>query len=408
MPFTWRHSVVGPLAFLVLAASSHAATAHDQSPDASEIESLVRDVLADAEQHPFLSEQPLIAGHDGEFFIASNDGSFRLGVSGFLQAQAVYRSRDAAPDEDGSRFGFEFRRLRLKFRGHVIDPGIRYVIGWSFDRDGGALELSDGYLAFDLRDDLELMVGRYRPEFIHEWNTSAKRQSLADRSLVAKAYGLDRSPGLQLIWEPQHNLVLSAALNDASGDFLGDERWLAVARAQAVLFGSSRSLRDLSSFRDADPVIALGAGGLYERHDPAAPGEPDVDEFRWTIDAVLETGGFSLSSAVLGRHARPDGEPDTDEIGLVIQAAAFILDRTELIARFEWADDDLAATDDLLTVTAGVAQYLDGHDLKLIADVGYGLEPVPDAFSSTSAGWAADAPGQDGQIVIRAQLQLVF
>lgn len=385
-----------------------ASVADAAEPDRREIEALVDEVLADADQQPFLSDQPLIAGHDGEFFIASDDGDFRLGVSGFLQAYAVYRSRDVGPDEDGDEFGFEFRRLRMKFKGHILRPEIRYVIGWSFDRDGGTLELSDGYLAFDLRDDVELMVGRYRPEFIHEWNTSAKRQSLADRSLVAKAYGLDRSPGVQLIWAPRDELSFSAALNDTSDDFLGDERWLAVVRTRAVLSGSPRSLRDLSSFPDAPPVVAVGAGALYERFDPAALGESDADEFRWTLDAVFETGGFSLYSAVIGRHARPDDGPNTDEIGLVVQAARFIADRTELIARVEWADDDLASTDDLLTITAGVAHYLDGHDLKLIADVGYGVEPVPNTFASSSAGWTGDEPGQDGQLVIRGQLQLVF
>lgn len=403
------HAQLLPAAILgaaVMMASPFDARAAD--PDRNEIESIVRDVLADAEQHPFLSQQPLIAGHDGEFFIASDDGRFRLGVSGFLQAQGVYRSQEAAPGEDGDRFGFEFRRLRLKFKGHAFDPGMRYVIGWSFDRDGGELELSDGYLAFDLRNDLELMIGRYRPEFIHEWNTSAKRQSLADRSLIAKAYGLDRSPGLQLIWTPRDDFAGSVALNDASGDFLGDERWLIVARAQYVVSGSRRSLRDLSSFPDAKSVFAIGAGGLYERFDPAAAASPNADEFRWTLDAVLETGGFSLYSAVIGRNARPDGGPDTDEIGVVLQAACFVTDRTELIARIEWADDDLAATDDLLTITAGLAHYFDGHDIKLIADVGYGLDPVPDAYASSSAGWAADAPGEDGQVVVRTQLQLAF
>ena len=46
--------------------------------------------------------------------------------------------------------------------------------------------------------------------------------------------------------------------------------------------------------------------------------------------------------------------------------------------------------------------------LKWTTDVGVGLNPVASAFASTALSWRADAPDEDGQVVVRSQLQLVF
>ena len=59
-------------------------------------------------------------------------------------------------------------------------------------------------------------------------------------------------------------------------------------------------------------------------------------------------------------------------------------------------------------ITAGVTRFIHGRNLKWITDVGVGLNPVAPTFASGSADWRADAPGRDGQVVVRSQLQLVW
>jgi hypothetical protein len=58
-------------------------------------------------------------------------------------------------------------------------------------------------------------------------------------------------------------------------------------------------------------------------------------------------------------------------------------------------------------VTVGVVRYYNGNMLKWTTDVGVGLHPVASEFASTALGWRADAPGENGQVVIRSQLQLL-
>ena len=52
--------------------------------------------------------------------------------------------------------------------------------------------------------------------------------------------------------------------------------------------------------------------------------------------------------------------------------------------------------------------YLREHALKATLDVGYGLEPVDDFWTSRGAGWEDDRAGEDGQVVTRLQFQLLF
>jgi hypothetical protein len=92
----------------------------------------------------------------------------------------------------------------------------------------------------------------------------------------------------------------------------------------------------------------------------------------------------------------------------VIQGGVFVADQWEVFARYEWSDFDSAGVSDLSVVTVGVIRFFNGNNLKWTTDVGVGLNPVASEFAATALGWRADAPGEDGQVVVRSQLQLLF
>jgi hypothetical protein len=96
------------------------------------------------------------------------------------------------------------------------------------------------------------------------------------------------------------------------------------------------------------------------------------------------------------------------QLGVVIQGGVFVTDHWEVFARYEWSDFDSAGVADLSIVTAGLVRYYHGDMLKWTTDVGVGLDPVASEFAATALGWRADAPGEDGQVVVRSQLQLLF
>jgi hypothetical protein len=64
--------------------------------------------------------------------------------------------------------------------------------------------------------------------------------------------------------------------------------------------------------------------------------------------------------------------------------------------------------EDLYLLTLGGNYYFDGHDVKLTADIGFGISQIDQSFDSDIAGWRQEAPGAEPQVVIRAQFQLLF
>ncbi len=57
-------------------------------------------------------------------------------------------------------------------------------------------------------------------------------------------------------------------------------------------------------------------------------------------------------------------------------------------------------------VTLGATRYFAGQNAKWTTDVGIGFDGVP--ATVPIADWRADAPNENGQFVIRTQLQIVF
>lgn len=122
---------------------------------AAEIRKVAEGVLKDAETRSSMQANAVQAGYGAErgFFIASPDGNFKLNLSGQLQiryAASFYSDRDnnllnANPGTAANRgtasssvaqpgsfkknvSGFEIRRMKLDFFGHVIDPSWQYRV----------------------------------------------------------------------------------------------------------------------------------------------------------------------------------------------------------------------------------------------------------------------------------------
>ncbi len=106
---------------------------------AAEIRGIVTDVLADASSRDSLAGAGLGAGwskDQGGFFLASEDGSFKLNIKGQVQVRWAMNGRDngglGATADKSSTWGFENRRTKLTFSGHVIDPSVTFeVVRWT-------------------------------------------------------------------------------------------------------------------------------------------------------------------------------------------------------------------------------------------------------------------------------------
>ncbi|UCD76495.1 MAG: hypothetical protein JSV91_06135 [Phycisphaerales bacterium] len=388
-----------------------------------EIRALVGDVLADADTRASLQSQGVSAGRDRYFFIASADGSFRLNLLGQVQTRYVLSLQDGEGDIDSTRGGFEVSRSRFGFIGHVVDPGWKYVL-WAGWTAGGRSVLIDASISRDLGGGWSVQAGQFKLPVWKEWLIFEGFQQFIERSLLNSRYGGLAAQGIAIEYRSD-SVYLKAAYSDggrtwftewsegpagAAGPLpwqLSNEYALS-ARAEWLVKGPRGAYSEWESWVDEEPMLALGAAAHVQRGE-FGTADDETELIQWSIDASAEFGGVNIFAALIGAHV-DTSTADRDEWGLLVQGGWFLNEDWEAIARFEYGDLDGAGTvsDELMILTAGVNRFWSRHALKWSTDLGYAFEPVDSAWSGTGAGWQTDSAGDDGQIVIRSQLQLLF
>lgn len=378
-----------------------------------QIKQLIVKVLQDADTRTSLLTQELQAGYDHGFFIGSSDGNFLLKLSGQLQSRFVINSRDRSGGDD-TLSGFENRRVKVSFGGHLIDPSIKYAASVDIGRSGLA-SLSEAYIQKIFDNGLRVKVGQFKPPFLREELISSKRMLTAERSLVndSKSFNQDRSLGLQLEygsertrgWVMFHNGF--GQKNQTS--FTNNTEFAITARGEWLLDGQWKTFQDFTSPIGEEFSAMIGGAISWERDESGAAGVgPRESRFNWTTDVSLEFGGASLFAAVMGQHTNATSGPTFDRYGFVIQGGKYIADDLELFGRYEWGDADSPGDDDLSIITIGFNKFFKSHSLKWTTDIGFAFNEVTSDWAVSKSDWAPDAARQDGQIVIRSQLQLLF
>jgi len=383
---------------------------------ATEIRALVQDVLADADSRASLLQDGATAGYNKNFFLQSADGNFLLKISGQMQFRYVFNHQDdeAAADGDTTRSGFENRRTKLTFEGNVLDPTWKYHVTGAFERDGGSFVLEDAFVEKELSDEWSLMAGQFKLPFMREENMSSKRQLAVDRSLVNEEFNQDRSQGVQLTYQGEQFGFAAAFsdgfMSDNVGALVYDTEYALTGRAEFLAAGEWDQFKDFTSWRGSDFGLLIGGAAHFEKMEFGTVAGPEVERFTYTVDASAEFDGFNLFGAFVGNTLDDDasGGVDLDQWGVVVQGGIFLTDECELFARYEFGDFDVDTVEDLSVVTVGVNKYWNKHNLKWTTDVGLGLDAVNSPWSSSGVGWRADTGDEDGQIVVRSQLQLLF
>lgn len=378
---------------------------------ADEVRSLVQDVLADADTRSSLLQSGVTAGWDGKPFIASPDGNFKLAIGATLQVRYVYNMQDDGPDDD-NRAGFENRRTRVRFGGHVYDPSWKYYIQGDFGTSG-TFEMLDAYIEKDLGDGWSFRVGKFILPFSRELLTSHTKPLLVERSITGNYFATGRAHGAMVGYKSDMFRAWGAFSNGLGSNsgttapaLSYDTEYAFTGRVEVLIAGDWNQFGDWTSWQGEEYAVMIGGGAHYEC-DEYGTAALETKTFRWTVDVGVEGGGWNVGGAVYGNHTDTDGATDVDQYGFFLQGGFFFTEDLEVVARYEWADDDSSA-DELSIITAGCNYYIRKHNLKWSTDIGFGLNEVTSTFSSAGGGWRTDSAGQDGQIVFRSQLQLYF
>lgn len=345
------------------------------------------------------------AGYKHRFYLKSPNNEFKLNLSGQVQFRSTFTARNDDGDIN-TRSAFELRRAKLKASGHLFKGWLDYSSQISYKSDTNKIQFETVWGRVRLHKDLHFKAGRFRPTLLREETVSTKRQLAVERSLVARTFSTSRTAGAALVYE--HDVFrVKGGFFQKTDDLFEDEAWMLSGRAELLLTGKWKRLKDFTSFPKQKPTLALGAGIFYSYEDRNDPLDPDQDILRWTTDVSVELGGVNLFASLVGNHVSQEGLPSLDQYGAVVQGGVFLGQSLELFGRYEWGDADGLAPD-LGIVTVGFNGYFDRHRLKFTADLGYGFGEVGSFWSSSGAGWRTDDPGENGQIVARAQLQVLF
>ncbi len=453
---------------------------------AVEIREMVKDVLADSQTRTNLQGSDVTAGWNKGFFIASPDGNFKLVVDGQIQTRFAYNyqaksSRNPTttttgappvttttqPSEASSNvYGFEMRRVKLRFSGNVLDPSWTYRIVLSFNQNplgtgtssttNGAV-LTDAEIRKDFGNGFAIRTGQWKGNYTFEEFTNATAQQFAERTLVNTYFSTGHIQGVELQygtadWRASINYNDGgsnrniAAIGSGSSYSNNQVQWATAGRVDWKLMGDWKQFKELMSFRGSDNGLQLGAaynwqrGGAMNPLNPAFVGNSDGMNISYTADFNARFNGASIFAAFLGNsfYARPGGAQSVNSYGVVVQGGYFLNDDVELIGRWEWlnvsggttdvvgsGNTPVPATSNSATgsainaqhfqiYTVGANYYISKNAIKLTADTGYVVGAILFANgiynqSIMGADYRTDQNSSaTGQFVARVQLQLLF
>jgi hypothetical protein len=373
----------------------------------AELRAMVEDVVADASTRTAFQEAGLGAGYDGDFFLEGE--GFRMEVGGQLQFRYVFNTTDARDEELD---GFEFRRAKVNFAGHIADPKLGYKVVLQHSRSSGNTSIEDAIISYKYDSGIKVSAGKMKLPFLWEELLSSSRQLAADRSLATEFFTLNRSEQIQVEIPVEDVAKVYLAYSDGantetSGALVETTEYAFTGRVQGKLAGEWGQMKDLVAV-DQDFAAFAGAAVHLEKQDTGAAGDDEL--LAWTIDGVIKTGNLAAMAAIMGASA---DEADADQFGFVAQAGYNINENLQPFARFDYVDDDDA---EVTAITAGFNYFLAKHAAKFTLDAVYVMEPegltelpgLNGGSYSSGLGLSSATNDDDDQLAVRAQFQLLF
>ena len=454
----------------------------------AEINTLVHDVLADSGARQSLLGSTQNVGYsaaDGFHITTAND-AFSLRIYGMVQTRWIfnhsrsgqnYTNNDAVSDQflgstqegpqDGS--GFQIRRAKVTFRGHVVDPSWHYKLETSFRRNGSAV-FQDAYVIKEFEDGFSIRVGQYKEAWLREQMVSDRRQLAVERSVINGFFGQGRSLGIEGRYQTDRFNVTVGSTNgmrttlDSGSMFTNftdsSTDWSFYGRFQYILAGSWEDFRNLNASIDSKTSVMFGVAGMSQKYGENSTAnalfglEPDrlfgplplvanltsldgsmvsgltadvsvkhrdltfFAAFVWQqiSTEVQATGGFFPVGTTVSIRL-----PRFNPWGFMVQGGWAVTNEIELFARYSYLDSDMDSlqapglplplsygSSVSSVITLGVNWFL-SDKVKLTVDTGLNTDSAFAGISSgrlQGAGWVPTSTSD--QWNLRAQLQLEF
>jgi len=408
---------------------------------ADEVRALVQDVLADADTRSSLLSQGMTAGYDDGAVIASADGNWLLRTNLHMQQRYVLNFGDDGDTSiDDDRWGFENTRTKFILSGNVVSPEWFYLVdinvgsaevveSFGVDVDGDGSDdidfsgldregVGNAYIGYDYGNGWKVSMGSMKAPLLREELVDSRYQLAMDRSLVNYLFTGGYTDAIALDYMGDQFHVVAAYGDGANtGQTVWsdpDTDFAFTVRAEWLAMGTWDQFTDLTSPPGEEQGLMVGAAIHYETAEDDDPAIADIDLTILTGDVSWEFGGGNVFAALIYQSADyPSGISDSDQLGVVLQGGYYLNDTWELYGRYEFADFDISGIDDISIISIGANKYFADHHAKWTTEIGVSLNEIigVDAVAGTAfplAGWRADPSGEDGQITIKTQIQIVF
>jgi len=341
---------------------------------------------------------PLVGWGSKGFELRSRDGNFLIQIQPRVQIRYAYpRDQDPVTLEDFTgdpQHVFKVNRARLKIGGHAYRPWLSYF----FEYELAASNLLDFRVMVERFAGLKLKVGQWKVHYNRERVISSGQQQLADRSLINRAFTLDRQQGLSLYGRLRGGGA--ADLSYWASVFTGmgrgarendDKNLMWMGRLQWNVFGRVLPFTGSDIARRAKPEALIALAGVtnrsrYTRFSQDGGGQltgfPDGQpgQYRvrqWVAETAFMYRGFAWQQEF--HWKRIDDQVNTTtttlignyaQVGYFLhEAVSDIPPQLELAVRHAFYNPNTALPDDLQQeLSLAVNWFFRGHLNKLTAE----------------------------------------
>lgn len=349
----------------------------------------------------------------GLVFKSEDDSSANIQFNARIQNR-IDLSSEGSEDLSPTELLFRTRRMRLKAKGHLVDPRLTFKIELAFSRDDLSEQLGasgnilyDAYMQYAFTPSLALRFGQFKIPGNRERVVSSGDLSLVDRSILNSAFNLDRDIGLMAVFQKDlgpTKFVYYGMISNGEGRNilstnidLNENKQLDLAFTQRVEFLPFGAFEGGGDYFEADllreetPKLSLGLG--YTHNDDAlrARGQRSSLLFETRsintrfADMMFKYQGWSL----MAEYMRVDTPVDPVTVspenptsrrtvrtggGYMIQGGYVWPSMWGLTARYsETAPTDAVERfyDAETEARLGISKYIRGHRIKVQSDIGY-------------------------------------
>ena len=385
-----------------------------------QVRSLIHDVIADADTRSSLQGTGANAGYNKGAFIQSSDGNWKLKINGQLQSRWLYND----PNGLDSQHGFEQRRTKIKFSGHIGDPSWVYKIALTWSRVGGS-NTEDAWAGKKFDDGSWFKFGQFKQNFLRENIISSSKKLTVESSMLNNAFKYGWSQGIEYGWKNE-DIKIIVQYTDGPGQSntaalsAPTNAW--VARTE-FRFGEAgwKDFDYLTSKSGAKSGWLIGVA--YENYDNDGGtfeyGNANANESNgWTVDVSYRSDGWNVFGYMVETTGKNTANADeVDSSGWLLQGGFLANDNVELFAQYQEGEVSGSNMDmDAIRIGFNYWPTAGSNNIKWSTDVAWAGKTITNGGAGTPSadwissgnGWRADTGSEKDQMLLRTQLQILF